>query len=93
MEMPLPENTLPMMTGTGPYGSLEMGGMFTTLKVRRHQKAGDYGDPGWFQQPAGTQAYEWAGAAPEAPRAAAPASEQPAVEVKAVKPNAHPQHH
>src|SRR5688572_22221107 len=28
MEMPLPDNTLPMVTGTGPFGSLEMGGMF-----------------------------------------------------------------
>jgi hypothetical protein len=34
MEMPLPDNTLPMMTGTGPFGPLEMGGMFTVVKVR-----------------------------------------------------------
>jgi hypothetical protein len=93
MEMPLPDNTLPMMTGTGPYGPVEMGGMFTTLKVRRNQKAGDYSDPGWFQQPPGTQAYEWAGAEPPTPRAAAPDSGQPAVEVQAVKPNSHQQHH
>jgi hypothetical protein len=32
--MPLPENTLPMMTGEGPFGLLEMGGMFTVVKVR-----------------------------------------------------------
>src|SRR5882672_10587080 len=25
MEMPIPENTLPMMTGTGPFGAIEMG--------------------------------------------------------------------
>jgi FtsP/CotA-like multicopper oxidase with cupredoxin domain len=61
MEMPLPDNTLPMMTGTGPYGSVEMGGMFSMLKVRRDQKPGDYSDPGWFKQPAGTQAFEWTG--------------------------------
>ena len=67
MEMPLPDNTLPMMTGTGPYGPLEMGGMFTTLKVRRDQKPGDYSDPGWYAQPPGTQAREWVGAAPPAP--------------------------
>jgi hypothetical protein len=59
MEMPLPDNTLPMMTGTGPFGSLEMGGMFTTLKVRKNQKLGDFSDPGWYEQPAGTQAYQW----------------------------------
>jgi hypothetical protein len=68
MEMPLPDNTLPMMTGTGPYGPLEMGGMFSVLKVRRGQKPGDYKDPGWFQQPQGTQAYEWQGTTPQAPR-------------------------
>jgi len=93
MEMPLPENTLPMMTGTGPYGPVEMGGMFSMLKVRRTQKAGDYSDPGWFQQPAGTQAYEWTGEPPAAPRAAAPDSGQGAVEVKAVKPTSHDTHH
>lgn len=56
MEMPLPDNTFPMMTGTGPYGPVEMGGMFTTLKVRRDQAPGDYRDPGWYRQPPGTQA-------------------------------------
>ena len=34
MTMPPPDNTLPMMTGDGPYGSVEMGGMFSMLKVR-----------------------------------------------------------
>jgi manganese oxidase len=61
MEMPLPDNTLPMMTGTGPFGSVEMGGMFSMLKVRRDQKPGDYTDPGWYKHPAGTIAYEWTG--------------------------------
>jgi hypothetical protein len=68
MEMQIPEQTLPMMTGTGPYGAVEMGGMFTTLKVRKDQKAGDYKDPGWFKQPPGTQAFEWRGALPEPSR-------------------------
>ena len=40
MEMPLPDNTFPMMTGTGPHGPIEMGGMFTTLKVRRGRSEG-----------------------------------------------------
>jgi len=52
MGMGGPENTLPMMTGTGPYGALEMGGMFTMLKVRDDQAPGDYRDPGWYQAPA-----------------------------------------
>jgi hypothetical protein len=59
-----------MMTGTGPFGPLEMGGMFTTFKVRANQSAGDYRDPGDFQQPPGTQAHEWTGAPASTPRPA-----------------------
>ena len=55
--MPLPDNTIPMMTGEGPFGALEMGGMFTVLKVRDGLKAGDYRDPGWYRHPKGTVAY------------------------------------
>ena len=85
MQMELPDNTLPMMTGQGPYGPIEMGGMFTTLKVRRDQKPGDHSDPGWFKQPTGTQAYEWTGAPPAA--AAAPPAPTPAT-VNVRKPGA-----
>ena len=59
MEMPIPDNTLPMMTGTGPFGGIGMGGMFTTVKVRKGLARGNYKDPGWFKHPAGTLAYEW----------------------------------
>ncbi len=72
MEMPLPDNTLPMMSGGGPFGPMEMGGMFTVLKVRNDQKHGDYTDPGWFRHPAGTVAGEWDGDMPETARASAP---------------------
>lgn len=34
MEMPMPDNTLPMMTGFGQFGPMEMGGMFSVVKVR-----------------------------------------------------------
>jgi len=51
-----PANTLPMMMGKGPYGNLEMGGMFTLLKVRDNLPAGDYRDPGWYQPPPGSMA-------------------------------------
>jgi manganese oxidase len=61
MEMPLPENTLPMMTGTGQFGPLEMGGMFTTVKVREGVARNDYKDPGDYVFPKETQAYEWTG--------------------------------
>jgi FtsP/CotA-like multicopper oxidase with cupredoxin domain len=69
MEMPLPENTLPMMTGEGPFGGVEMGGMFTVMKVRKEQKRGDYSDPGWYPHPKGTLAYEWTGTLQEPARA------------------------
>jgi FtsP/CotA-like multicopper oxidase with cupredoxin domain len=51
-----PRNTLAMMTGKGPYGNLEMGGMFTTVKVRDDLAVGDYSDPGWYRAPKGTVA-------------------------------------
>jgi hypothetical protein len=71
MEMELPANTFPMMSGNGPYGPIGMGGMFTLLKVRADQKPGDYSDPGWYQQPAGTQA-RLVDAPVHTPRAPAP---------------------
>ena len=90
MEMPLPDNTAPMMTGQGPFGGVEMGGMFSILKVRRDQKPGDYRDPGWFAHPKGTVAHEWTGAPLAEPvRAPAPAGE---AAVKARKPSGHGHH-
>jgi hypothetical protein len=58
MGMPLPENTLPMMMGEGPFGPLEMGGMFTVIKIREDQTPGDYSDPGWYKHPPGTVAWK-----------------------------------
>lgn len=94
MEMPIPDNTAPMMTGAGPFGSVEMGGMFSMVKVRKDQKAGDYKDPGWYKHPAGTVAYEWTGALPNPSRFAAeggntmPSQNMPAkdIEVQVRKP-------
>jgi FtsP/CotA-like multicopper oxidase with cupredoxin domain len=57
MAMPLPDNTLPMMTGQGPFGALEMGGMFTVVKIREGLARGDYKDPGWYKHPTGTVAH------------------------------------
>ena len=55
MQMSLPPNTLPMQAGQGPFGPIEMGGMFTVLKVREGLAPGNFRDPGWYKQPAGTQ--------------------------------------
>lgn len=48
-----PPNTLPMMMGEGPFGNIEMGGMFTVVKVRDGLAAGDFRDPGWYRHPEG----------------------------------------
>jgi hypothetical protein len=92
MEMPMPDNTLPMMTGFGQFGPIEMGGMFTVMKVRDGLAANDYGDPGPYRNPAGTVAYEVADAGEPPRRSENPALESsahtPATEFKVVKPGA-----
>ncbi len=87
MEMPLPDNTLPMMTGQGPFGPVEMGGMFTVVKVHDKVKPGDYSDPGWYQHPKGTVAREWTGAPMPAERQASMAADEHTMQ--AVKPLHH----
>jgi hypothetical protein len=88
MEMPLPDNTLPMMTGFGQFGPIEMGGMFTTVKIREGLAANDYADPPPYRNPAGTVAYEVASAAapPASKPAAPPSAAKPAIEMKVIKP-------
>ncbi len=54
MKMPLPKNSIAMLSSPGPFGPIDMGGMFTLLKVREKLT----GDPGWYQHPAGTVAQE-----------------------------------
>jgi manganese oxidase len=100
MQMPIPDNTAPMMSGAGPFGSVEMGGMFSVMKVRKDQKPGDYKDPGWFVHPKGTVAFEWTGALPDPARFASEggqamkASGMPAkdIEVQVKKPKGHSGH-
>ena len=94
MQMPIPDNTLPMMAGDGPFGAIGMGGMFTTVKVRKDQKPGDYRDPGWYKHPAGSVAYEWTGALPEPVRGQGtgkPAAKN-GVEMTVRKPSGHSGH-
>jgi hypothetical protein len=54
MGMGAPKNSIPMAGGAGPFGVIDMGGMFTILKVRENLK--DYTDPGWYAHPPGTVA-------------------------------------
>ncbi len=49
MGMRVPPNSIPMVGSAGPHGYIDMGGMFTILKVRANLK--DYSDPGWYEQP------------------------------------------
>ena len=54
MQMPSPKNSIPMLGGTGPFGPIDMGGMFTIFKVR--QTLTTYDDPGFHTHPPGTVA-------------------------------------
>jgi hypothetical protein len=55
-EMELPRNSISMRGGMGPFGKIDMGGMFTILKVRE-RLSGDM-DPGWYEYPPGSVATE-----------------------------------
>jgi FtsP/CotA-like multicopper oxidase with cupredoxin domain len=90
MEMPIPDNTLPMMTGAGPFGPIEMGGMFSVVKVRERLARNDYKDPGWYQHPPGTVAYARAGSEPLAQREESVADR--GVELHVRKPRTHGGH-
>lgn len=100
MEMPIPDNTIPMMTGEGPFGSVEMGGMFSVLKVRKDQKPGDYKNPGWYKHPAGTVAQPYKGVVAKPARSnsaggqSMPRAQKPSkdFEVQIRKPSAHGEH-
>jgi hypothetical protein len=50
--MGIPANSIPMLGGEGPFSYIDMGGMFTILKVR--DQVTGYDDPGWYEHPAGT---------------------------------------
>lgn len=52
MGMPVPENSIPMVGGEGPFDYITMGGMFTILKV--YPDLTSYEDRGWYSHPEGT---------------------------------------
>jgi hypothetical protein len=53
--MPMPPNSISMKGAEGPFGYIDMGGMFTIVKVREQLASYDK-DPGWYQHPPGTVA-------------------------------------
>jgi len=54
MGMPVPRNSIPMLGAPGKHDYIDMGGMFTILKVRENLTS--YDDPGWYENPPGTLA-------------------------------------
>lgn len=47
MRMPRPANAISMVGGKGPHGTIDMGGMFTLVKIRDKVSPGQ--DPGWYR--------------------------------------------
>jgi FtsP/CotA-like multicopper oxidase with cupredoxin domain len=77
MRMRIPPNSLPMRGAKGPFSYIDMGGMFTILKVRDDPGSAD--PAGWYAHPPGTVAgpadaarMRADGVAPPAASAAAP---------------------
>jgi hypothetical protein len=54
MSMPVPKNSIPMLGGKCQFGTLDMGGMFTLVKVR--EQISGYEDPGDYKFPPETVA-------------------------------------
>jgi len=52
--MAQPVNSIAMMGAPGPHGTIDMGGMFTLLKIRDRLER----DPGWYSAPTTTTASE-----------------------------------
>jgi manganese oxidase len=86
----MPDNTLPMMTGFGQFGPMEMGGMFSVVKVREGLAREDYQDRGPYKHPEGTVAYEFTGEAGQPSRRVDKPSRAPAAELKVIKPGSKP---
>jgi len=56
MGMPAPPNSIPMRSSPGPFSPIEMGGMFTVIKVR--EKPTDSDAKTWYKHPTGAVAHE-----------------------------------
>lgn len=49
MDMGSPKNSIPMRGAPGPFSYIDMGGMFTIIKIR--DGISSYEDPGWYRHP------------------------------------------
>jgi hypothetical protein len=58
MRMTQPANSISMLGGDGPHGTIAMGGMFTLLKVRPRGTLTSDADPGYYTAPPAEQATE-----------------------------------
>lgn len=54
MKMKQPRNAIAMLGGKGPFAPIDMGGMFTVVKVRKQLTAANAA--GWYEHPTGTVA-------------------------------------
>jgi manganese oxidase len=54
MGMPVPRNSIPMVGAQGKHDYIDMGGLFTIVKIRENLTS--YDDPGWYENPPGTLA-------------------------------------
>jgi hypothetical protein len=54
MAMPIPTNSAPMRAAPGPFAPIEMGGMFSVIKVRDHVAGADAKT--WYAHPPGSVA-------------------------------------
>jgi hypothetical protein len=54
MAMPIPPNSVPMRSSPGPFAPIEMGGMFSVIKVRDRVAGADAKT--WYAHPAGSVA-------------------------------------
>jgi hypothetical protein len=52
--MDMPKSTIALLGGTGPFGYVTMGGIFSVLKIR--EGIATYDDPGDYANPEGTVA-------------------------------------
>lgn len=97
MGMPVPKNSIPMVGGPGPFGYIDMGGMFTVVKVRD-----SLNDSEWYRHPEGSVAMPASkedlardGIDPSADKTSLPADRSPSPDKRSMPPQGggHGAHH